>query len=102
MNDTATIIIKETEIQDVLEYFDLTTEEQKEFDFGGAEECGFFRYNDEVYCVNEFTRIENEESEYFSDWQAIYSTSAFSGMLVKDYDGDCVTVAYFYQKDGII
>ena len=96
-----TIIIKEIQIQDVLEYFDLTAEEQKEFDWGGAEECGFFRYNNEVYCVDEFTRID-EESEFFPDWQGIYSTSAFSGMLVADYDGDCVTVAYFYQKDGTI
>lgn len=93
-----TIIIKEIQIQDILTYFDLTTEEQKEFDWGGAEECGFFKYNGDVYCLDDFTRIE-KDSEYFPDWQGIYSTSAFSGMLVKDYNTESLTVAYFYQAE---
>ena len=95
-----TIIIRGIEVQDVLTHFDLTTEEQKEFDWGGAEECAFFRYNDEVYCLDDFTRIE-KDSEYFPDWQGVFSTSAFSGMLVKDYDGESITIAYFYQVGDV-
>ena len=67
----------------ILSWYDLTPEEQKEFDYLEEGEGSFFRYKGWVYDLGEAMRIEG-----VGQWQGYYSGTAFSGVLIR-YTSDC-------------
>ncbi|MDD4986410.1 MAG: hypothetical protein PHQ43_11620 [Dehalococcoidales bacterium] len=80
------------EVVDVLYWNELTEEEKK--DFGWAtEEDTFFRYQDNVYCLAEFTRLDGETIP--GKWDGALADSYFSAVLVRVLD-DRIAVAVCY------
>ena len=82
-------IITNNQPRPLLDWWDLTDKEKAEFEWleTGEEQCTavFFRYRGQVYCLDEFTRTNSDE--LLSDWDGLYATSAFSGVLVKYIHG---------------
>ena len=72
--------------RDILAWYDLTPEEQKEFDYLKDGEGSFFRYKGWVYDLEEFMRVDH--TAIHGDWHGYASDSYFSGMLVR-YTSDC-------------
>ena len=75
----------------ILNWFDLSKKEQKEFDWmeeADKESASFVRYKGWVYSLSEFMRVENDHN--LKGWDGYSSNSFFSGILVKfikdDYD----------------
>lgn len=66
--------------RNILSWGELTTKEQKEFDWDNANECDFFRYKGNTYCLSEFMRVTTKD---LSAWDGYMSDSFFSGILVK-------------------
>ena len=86
----------------MLYWCDLTPAEQGEFDWlDDPDTADFFRFKGQVYCTQEFMRIEHHPNEEFSSWDGYSSDSFFSGILVKypylDNEPD-----YGYDTDRII
>ena len=86
-------IVTNNQPRKVLTWYDLTPEEQKEFDYLEEGEGSFFRYKDWVYDIGEFMRTEG-----VVDWQGYCTETAFSGVLVKiSSDGDTVIVGRYFS-----
>ena len=75
--------------RDVIEAFELTAEEQKEFDYldwskleAGEDSAQFFRYKGQLYDLGEFLTTRGMDSE-FSAWDGYQSDSFFSGLLIR-------------------
>lgn len=99
--------------RDIVDAWQLTETEQKEFDYlnweaikEGDESAEFFRYRGELYDLGQFSRIIQVgsvrchpmecDSPHFQGWQGYMSDSFFSGMLVKyANDGESVVVAIY-------
>jgi hypothetical protein len=84
-------IITNNQPRDVVTYYDLTDSEKKEFDWGGAEECGYFRYKGSAYCLDDFVRNK------LNDWDGVHNLTLFSGLLLRIIDSESVIVGYYYQ-----
>lgn len=72
----------------VIDAFELTEEEQKDFDYldwtaikAGEFNPQFFRYKGQLYDLGEFMLCPS--TDWFKGWSGYYSDSAFSGILVK-------------------
>jgi len=78
--------------REVLYWFDLTEEEQAEFDFSDKEDSTYFRYKGNAYTLGDFMRVDsNSPFSGFAD--GYHSDSYFSGVLVKYTEcGDGVKV----------
>ena len=79
--------------RDILTWYDLTPEEQKEFDYFEEGEGSFFRYKSWVYDLGEFMRIgannaPHPQREGWEKWHGYASGSYFAGILVR-YTSDC-------------
>ena len=78
--------------RDILSWYDLTPEEQKEFDYLEEGDGLFFRYKNWAYDLGEAMRIEG-----VAGWQGYYSGTAFSGVLIRyTSDYDRVIVGSYY------
>lgn len=82
--------------REVLTWYDLTPEEQKEFDYLEEGEGSFFRYKGWVYDLGEFMRIDakiapHPQREGWEKWHGYASDSYFSGALIR-YTSDCEQV----------
>lgn len=79
--------------------FELTQKEKEEFDYYTNEELDdqtFFRYKGNIYCMDEFMRIENNPS--LKGWDGYCSDSYFSGILVKIVENEeTVIVGRYYS-----
>ena|ERR1041385_776523 len=88
--------------RDVVEAYELTPKERKEFDYikwdlieKGEDSASFFRYKGEVYDLGEFQALHDTR---FPGWQCYISDSFFSGILIRyveDYEQ--VVVGRFYS-----
>lgn len=90
-------IVTNNHARPVLDWFELTPQEQAGFDWiESPEESGesFARYRGSVYALSEFMRA----GDAFPGWHGYASDSAFSGTLVRlSEDGESVTLARFYS-----
>jgi hypothetical protein len=69
----------------------LTEKERQEFDYlTDIDNADFVRYQDVVYGLDEFMRVEDGEGP-LAGWDGYKSESYFSGVLIKyagdDFDG---------------
>jgi hypothetical protein len=107
--------ILDAESLDVLEAFELTEEERREFDYldwqaleDGRDSASFVRYRGETYDLGEFMAVDASRASShspFIDWHGVQSDTFFSGVLVRyitedengTYDyGERVTMARYY------
>ena len=80
----------------ILTWEDLTSKEQKEFDFTNKEESSYFRYKKWVYTLGDFMRADGEDA--INKWDGYTPDSSFSGVLVKYSNcGDAVMVGTYYS-----
>jgi hypothetical protein len=85
--------------RDIINWYDLTTKERKEFDYWDGQcetDAQFFRYKGNVYDLGEFMRIEQPTAPHpqrpgWEKFDGYSSDSFFSGVLVK-YVDDCERV----------
>ena len=96
--------------RDVIEAWELTPKERKEFDYldweaieAGNESASFFRYRGEVYDLAEIEAIPSADRQpirmFPTPWQGYQSDSFFSGILVRyiyDYGDDRVVIGRYY------
>jgi hypothetical protein len=78
--------------RDVIEAYELTQKERKEFDYlnwdkleKGEDSASFFRYKGNVYDLNDCERVFNMNSS-FPGWDGFYSETYFSGVIFKYTD----------------
>ena len=77
--------------RELIQWWQLTPREQKEFDYLDTEErqegAVFFRYKGRVYSMDEFLRPGTmwmpEMPDAFKEWDSYASDSFFSGVLLK-------------------
>lgn len=96
----------------IVDAWELTEQEQKEFDYldwlaikNGNDSASFVRYQDQLYDLGEFSRIIAPDSKRchpmecaepaFQDWQGYMSDSFFSGLLIRYVDDESVIVARY-------
>ena len=92
--------------RDVLDGYELTLDERKEFDYlnwqaieAGEDSASFFRYKGQLYDLGEFMTTHGmPEFSPLRAWDGYQSDSYFSGILVR-YVEDCerIAVARFYS-----
>lgn len=92
----------------VIDDYQLTEKEQKEFDYldweaikEGRESASFFRYGGRLYDLGEFTITSELRDATLARWDGYMSDSFFSGIVVryvKD-DSDYVIVGTYYAED---
>lgn len=75
--------------RDIISWYDLTPEEQKEFDYLEDGEGLFFRYKNQVYDLGKFMRVDHTTIP--DKWHGYAADSYFSGVLVR-YTSDCEQV----------
>jgi hypothetical protein len=112
MDDKLTIVTNNVP-RDIVEAWELTPNERKEFDYldweaieAGNDSASFFRYRGEVYDLGEFTAVPSADRQpmrpFPRPWQAYQSDSYFSGILIQyvadDYDSwSRVIVGRYYS-----
>lgn len=86
----------------LLDWWELTEKEKKEFDYIENEEdamCRFFRYKGVVYDVNEFqTTTTLPEQHPLKGWDGIHPDSFFSGVAIcftGDFSEEVVPATFF-------
>jgi hypothetical protein len=106
---TELTIITNNVPRDVIEAYELSKDEQKEFDYydwdkieAGEINPSFFRYKDQLYDIDEFmtTRMYGpiDLVVQLLDWDGIQTESFFSGILIKYVDNfERVIVARYYS-----
>lgn len=85
----------------VINDYQLTPEERKEFDYldweaidKGEDSATFFRYKGQLYYLGEFMSCDKT----FDGWDGYSSDSAFSGVLVRFVDNfDRVIVGQYFS-----
>ena len=78
--------------REVINSWDLTEKELKDFDYLDPEDSGaFFRYKGQVYDLGEFMRIDSTQRAGWERYDGYSSDSFFSGLLVR-YVDDCERV----------
>ena len=81
--------------------FELTQKEKKGFDYYEDDEeldnQTFFRYKGNVYCMEDFMRIDKNSPFDYKKWNGYSSDSFFSGILVKIVDDESVIVGRYYS-----
>ncbi len=92
-----TFTIKTNNIpRDVLTGAELDDKEKAEFDYYTVDElydASFFRYKGNVHDINDFLRAP----ESLDPWQGYFSTSYFTGIVIRYADGvDSVIVGRYY------
>ena len=95
---TELTIISNYHERPVVYFWEMTEEEQSDFDWRGAEEATYVRYKGEVYCLSEFMRTGTNPHAGFRKWDGYHSDSFFSGILVKYPDddmGDFVVMGWY-------
>ena len=84
----------------IMSWHDLTAIEQAELDYIDPNDGGgsFFRYKNQAYDLNEFTRINDSYmGGDLEGWDGLQGQSYFSGILIKfSEDGDGVIVGRYY------
>jgi hypothetical protein len=78
-------------LHDMLYWSELTTKEQKEFEWITEENqdyMEFFRYKGNTYCIDEFINIHNSvynpnPPDWMKEFDGYTNDSFFSGILVK-------------------
>lgn len=95
-----TNIITNNQYRPLLDWDDLTSKEQKDFDWieepleGGYT---FFRYCGHVYSLDEIMRLDTEHPFHTLGYHAMLHSTYDSGILIKLSDcGESVIVARFY------
>lgn len=93
--------------RDVLDGWDLTEKERKDFDYldwskieAGEDSASFFHYKGETYDLGDFGRVPRmgPYSEWFAEWDSYISDSFFSGILVKyTEDFEQIIVGRYYS-----
>lgn len=86
--------------RDIINWYDLTEKEKKEFDWihkGTEDEYNFVRFNGNCYATNEFMQIDNNNWD-LKGWHDYIPDTYFSGVLIKyvnDYEQ--VVMGRYYQ-----
>lgn len=82
--------------RNIIYWYELTPEEQKEFDWINPEyPPDFVRYRGSVYALSEFMRVPPQEKD-LKGWDGYSGDSFFSGKLVKyTSDGDQVIMGFY-------
>lgn len=86
----------------IIDAYQLTEKERADFDWldwpaidSGDDDASFFRYKNQLYCLDEFTRCDRGEFRA-QGWTGGYSYSYFSGLLIKFTGQDHVIVGRFF------
>ena len=94
-------IITDHKPRPLLDWYELTEAEQKEFDWiDNPEGTGypFFRYKKQVYSLQNFTRVDENNPLKTLNYDGIECDSFFSSTLIKfTRDGEGVIVARCYS-----
>lgn len=90
------IITTNNQPREILTWYDLTLDEQKDFDYLEEGDGSFFRYKGQVYDLGEFMRIDkviapHPQREGWEQWSGYASENFFSGVLVR-YTADFESV----------
>ncbi len=96
MTTTQMTIKTNNQPREIIDAYQLTSEEQKEFDYldwkaieKGEDSASFFRFKGELYDLGEFMAIRNkrgwnlEHPDSWFKWDGYRSDSFFSGLVVK-------------------
>lgn len=99
---TETKIVTNNVPRNVLYWWDLSTKEQKEFDYLDSEDrqsgTSFVRYRGAVYDLGEFMAVDKRShggsggNGAFHKWDGYHSDSYFSAVLVRYVGTDCEQV----------
>ena len=96
-------IVTNNQPRNIISWYDLTPEEQKEFGYLEEGVSSFFRYRGWVYALEEFLRIDaniapHPQREGWEKWHGYASDSYFSGVLVRGTsDCDQVIVGQYFS-----
>ena len=90
--------------REIISFDELSPDEQASHEYDEQERLGaYFRYKGHAYTLDEFVQFRTpwtynpEADDPLSQWDAMRSETAFSGVLVKLSDcGDYVKVASYY------
>ena len=90
-------------VRELINYWDLTPKEIKEFDWIDDPDYGyqFFRYKDQIYCTADFMQVEKHAPQWMKEFDGHHGDSYFSGILIKwaeipDSYGDMGLKVYTY------
>ena len=96
-------IIGDGSYTEILYWSELTDLEREELsdNYKDIHTSAFFRYNNNIFDLNDFLRISDFTSpgmkDDFGQYHGIYNMSAFDGILIKiNEDGDYIQ-AYYYM-----
>ena len=101
-----TITIRTNNVpRDIVEAYELTEKERKEFDYldwekieAGEDSASFFRYQGQVYDLSEFMWTGTLQDQDLKGWDGYMSDSYFSGIVVKYVnDNKQVIVGTYYS-----
>ena len=86
--------------KELLNWWDLTTKEQADFDWLDDEEkqigASFVKRRGRVYCLDEIMTIDRSAHLAASGWDGVKAVSFYSGIVVKlSRDGDRYKIGYF-------
>ena len=84
--------------RDILSWYELTPKEQTEFAWLDTEErqaeAMFVKYKKNIYCIDEFMRVENNAE--LESWHGYAGDSYFSGTLIRFVeDNERVVMGYY-------
>lgn len=88
--------------RDTLYWYELTEQEQKEFDYlteqDAQEYATFFRYRDNVYHLGDIMRVESYAPEYLQGFDGFNSDTFFGGIGIRyTEDSERVLVYTLYS-----
>lgn len=89
--------------RDIIEAYELSAQEQAEFDWmdweaieAGEDSAQFFRFKGQLYALSEFMRCDHACG--LGGWDGYYSDSMFSGVLVRfTQDHEQVVVGQYFS-----
>ena len=88
-------LVTNHQFRNILSSSDLTPKELEEFDYLPQGQGAFMRYKGLVYDLGTFIKTQ---SEALSEWDALHSDTAFSGIVIKvSPDGDAVKVGAVFS-----
>ena len=79
--------------RDVIEAYELTTDERDQFDYldwpaidRGHDSATFFRYRGELHDLDEFMSVSGAELSELAGWDGVRPDSFFSALVVRYVD----------------
>ncbi|QFP93539.1 hypothetical protein [Edwardsiella phage vB_EtaM_ET-ABTNL-9] len=89
-------IITNNQPRQLIYGYELTDKERQDFDYlDDIDNHNFVKYRGNIYDVNEFMRVNSDDS--LKGWDGYIGESYFSGVLIKVIDSDTAIMARYYS-----